>query len=378
MKYYYQDDNRSRIGPYSWDELKQLHLIGVVRADMFVLEDGGGEPIPFKDLWARAHQSHPPVLPGPPPSGASGPGAAGESFTQKARDDLRALTPHLLVPLEELRSLRWLENRQLLSIAGIGLFPLFIIAFFGERGEITKAYWAFALYFSVWWALFFYNVFPAPRIDLQSCAICFFGTGLVSIGLLLPAYSIPPMKTFFLWTGSPHLITQMAGFLFGVGLPEELSKMAALFFILRREGPLPPQVLMFYGLMAGLGFGIYEGVGYQMGRNFFESGGVASIYYLANLIRLTTLPFLHAIWTGIAGYFIAFAWQYPQRKTGLLIVAIGLPASLHAIYDLFSVNGHSFLSLLVALAGVFALYLYLARSVDFEKMLQKRDDSLPR
>src|SRR5262249_18930358 len=133
-------------------------------------------------------------------------------------------------------------------------------------------------------------------------------------------------------------------FLFGVGLPEELCKMAALFFILRREGPLPPQVLLFYGLMAGLGFGIYEGVRYQMGRNFSESGGVASIYYLANLIRLTTLPFLHAIWTGIAGYFIAFAWQYPQRKVGLLIVAIGLPALLHAIYDLLSVNGQSFLS----------------------------------
>jgi len=27
--------------------------------------------------------------------------------------------------------------------------------------------------------------------------------------------------------------------------------------------PIPPQAMLFYGLMAGLGFGIYEGVSYQ-------------------------------------------------------------------------------------------------------------------
>jgi hypothetical protein len=32
-----------------------------------------------------------------------------------------------------------------------------------------------------------------------------------------------------------------------------------------------------------------------------------------NLIRLTTLPFLHAIWTGITGYFIGFARLCPDR-----------------------------------------------------------------
>lgn len=380
MKYFYEDGQHSRLGPYSWDELKQLHLSGTVRPGMFVTVEGNAEPILFKDLWSRAHQSGPPILPAPTPSRASSAPPAppgGESLTRKARDDLRALTPHLLVPLEELKNLRWLEKRKLLSLAAIGLSPLFIVAFFGQRGEFRTAYWAFALYFSVWWALFFYNVFPTPRLDLQTCAICFFGTGLVSIGLLLPAYSIPPMKTFLLWTGSRSLITQTAGFIFGVGLPEELCKMAALFFILRREGPLPPQAMLFYGLMAGLGFGIYEGVSYQMGWNVSNSGGVLSIYYLANLIRLTTLPFLHAIWTGIAGYFIGFAWQYPQRRVGLLIVAIGLPALLHAFYDIFSVHEKSFIALCVALLSVLALYLYLARSVDFEKLLNKRDHSPP-
>ncbi len=377
MSYFYQDENHARLGPYSFEQLKQLHLNGAVKPDTLVTEEGVPEPLLFKDLWVRMHPSVPPVLPSAATAGAGRTPPAGESFTQKARDDLRALTPHLLVPLEELKSLRWLENRKLLAIAGIGLAPLLIIALFAERGEIRTSYWALAMYFSVWWALFFYHVFPSPRLDLQSCAICFFGTGIVSIGLLLPAYQIPPMKTFFLWTGSHSIVTQTLGFIFGVGLPEELCKMAALFFILRREGRLPPQAMMFYGLMAGLGFGIYEGVNYQMGRNIFDSGGDLSYYYLANLIRLTTLPFLHAIWTGIAGYFIGFAWQFPQRKVGLLIVAIGLPALLHAFYDVFSVNRQSLVALIIALLSVFALYLYLARSVDFEKLLTKREEPPP-
>jgi RsiW-degrading membrane proteinase PrsW (M82 family) len=84
--------------------------------------------------------------------------------------------------------------------------------------------------------------------------------------------------------------------------------------------------MLFYGLMAGLGFGIYEGINYQTSYNFrfaIDAAGYrdratyAAEYYLLNLIRLTTLPFLHAIWTGMAGYFIGFAAQFPRRKRGM-------------------------------------------------------------
>src|SRR5207244_1613397 len=94
----------------------------------------------------------------------------------------------------------------------------------------------------------------------------------------------------------------------------------------------------------------------------------AAEYYLLNLIRLTTLPFLHAIWTGTAGYFIGFAAAYPQRKRGLLLVAIGAPAFLHGSYNAFSTSA---LGLAIALVSVLALNLYLAKSVDFERLLKE-------
>ena len=95
----------------------------------------------------------------------------------------------------------------------------------------------------------------------------------------------------------------------------------------------------------------------------------AAEYYLLNLIRLTTLPFLHAIWTGMAGYFIGFAAQFPERKRGLLLVALGVPSFLHGSYNTFSTSA---LGLFIALISVLALNLYLAKSVDFEKLLADR------
>ncbi|HTD67242.1 MAG TPA: PrsW family glutamic-type intramembrane protease, partial [Candidatus Limnocylindria bacterium] len=181
--------------------------------------------------------------------------------------------------------------------------------------------------------------------------------------VLLMAHEIPPLSWMHGWTKSYRLPTRMAGYLFGVGIPEELCKAAVLFFLAQRRVLLPPQSMLFYGLMSGLGFGIYEGVGYQTGANL--NTGSMGAYYLNNMLRLTSLPFLHAIWSGIAGYFIGFAFQYPQRKAGLLVVAIALPSLLHGLYD---VANHA-LALVFATLSVLALYLYLAKSVYFESVL---------
>ncbi len=106
---------------------------------------------------------------------------------------------------------------------------------------------------------------------------------------------------------------------------------------------------------------------YQTRFNWFFSGFNAAEYYLLNLIRLTTLPFLHAF---RSGYFIGFARPYPERRTGLLMMAIGVPTLLHGCYDAF---GNSRSGLGFALLSVLALVLYLAKSVDFEKALSRQN-----
>jgi len=385
MRYFYHDASLGRIGPCTMEELRRLYFSGVVKPDTLILPEGSETGVLFKELWSQfvgassqglssqASSALPP-LPNIPQAQT-----ADESFTRRTGDDLRTVLPHLTLPLEELKTFRWLDNRKALAMAGIGLLPLIIYAAFGGRPQLGNAFWAMALYFSMLWALFFYYVFPTPEARFSIASLCFFGTGVISISVLLLMYGIWPLNVLFQWTRPANsFAVQWPGYVFGVGVPEEFCKALVLLFVAWRFAPLPPRAMLFYGLMAGLGFGIYEGISYQTSHNFrfaIDAAGhrdrttFAAEYYLLNLIRLTTLPFLHAIWTGMAGYFIGFAAQFPERKRGLLIVAIGVPALLHGSYNAF---GSAALGLMIALISVLALNLYLAKSEDFEKLLAER------
>jgi RsiW-degrading membrane proteinase PrsW (M82 family) len=382
-RFYYEHEHLGRLGPCSLDELRQLADVSIIRPETLLVPEGGGPPISWAELVARVsapgdweHQGSPasPLLPPPlPPLGTA------NSFTRRAGEDLRMLLPHLLLPLQEIRTFRWMDNQRALAIAGIGLLPLLIYAMFGGGSQLGNAFWAMALYFSALWALFFYAVFPTPEARLAPASFCFFSTGLLSIGVLLHLYRLWPLSSLLLWTQRDQsLLVQWMGFVLGVGLPEELCKALVVVFLVVRFGPFAPKSVLFYGLMAGLGFGIYEGVSYQTSHNFRfavdmsgpqNSAIFAAEYYFLNLIRLTTLPFLHAIWSGMAGYFIGFAAQYPERRRGLFIVAIGVPALLHGSYNAFSASA---LGLALALLSVLALNLYLAKSVEFERLLARR------
>ena len=86
-------------------------------------------------------------------------------------------------------------------------------------------------------------------------------------------------------------------------------------------------------------------------------------------LALKTLPVgtAYAVWTGIAGHFVGFALLYPERRVGLWIAAIGLPAILHGTYNTFSQHGFG---LFVAVFSVFALNLYMARSMELDRLLR--------
>lgn len=153
--------------------------------------------------------------------------------------------------------------------------------------------------------------------------------------------------------------------LFGVALHEELCKAAVILWLVRRPGSiLMPQTVVFYGMISGLGFGIYEGVNYQQTVN--RQQGVDTAYFL-NVARLTSLPFLHAIWTGIAAYFIAFAGLVPKKRFGLWVIAIVTPAILHGFYNL---CGWNILGLSFGLLSVILLMTYLSNCLAFQQHLK--------
>ena len=96
MPYFYRDAKSEEIGPYTMEELRQLHLSGVVKPETEIMSDDTGEVVAFRELWAngRLQKQDRETLKE---------SFTIEGFTRKAAEDLRVLTPNLLLPFQELR-----------------------------------------------------------------------------------------------------------------------------------------------------------------------------------------------------------------------------------------------------------------------------------
>lgn len=358
VHYFVQQPGGGQSGPWTFQELRSLAQRGGLDPDSMVRSELEGEWFPYKDLVASAARRSGEV------EGAS------EFIGSKDRlvrdeDGLRRWTAHVLIPWAELKSGAWLKQRRAFLIAGVGLFPMAILAFFGDSQDLHQAYWAVAFYFSLLWAGFFYQAFPVIGVRKKDAGYCLFGSAICCTLLLWLIYSLTPAKVLEAWITSPMLLKAWIGFVGGVGVPEELAKALILILMFREKDRIHPHTMLFYGLMAGLGFGLYEGVRYQFHWNW-QLTRTPEGYYLLNLLRLTSLPFLHAVWGGIAGHFLGYSLWYPKHRMVLVLAAIGIPAVLHGTYDLFS--QHLF-GLCVAAFSVLALNLYLARGMELEREL---------
>lgn len=269
----------------------------------------------------------------------------------------------LLWPFDELRKLSEMDNRNLLAITAIGIVPMVILTLFSGLIKEQFAFVLTGLYFSVLWSILFYNLFPAPSIRIGTSVFCFIGTALVSVSFLALLFKLPLILNLpflqldFSVLRSPNHLERFLGFWVWVGFPEELMKVFMLYVLSRRKDILFPSTYAYYGMVCGLGFGIYEGMDYQMGANrtLAETSGE---YLFLNLLRLTTLPVLHAVWTGIAGFFLGFLFLYRQKKVLLFVIGLGIPSVLHALFNAFN---HTVASLGLAIMSVLVFSLYFAK-----------------
>jgi RsiW-degrading membrane proteinase PrsW (M82 family) len=118
--------------------------------------------------------------------------------------------------------------------------------------------------------------------------------------------------------------------------------------------------------MSGIAFGVYEGVQYQMTINAEQSYDVS---FFLNIARLTSLPFLHACWCGIAGYFLSFAHLYPKYRKGLYLLALTIPAIIHGFYD--SISNYPIVPLVLVFFGLLLLTIYLKQGVNYQSKLRQ-------
>jgi RsiW-degrading membrane proteinase PrsW (M82 family) len=343
--------NKQDFGPYTLAVAQQYLSQGTLLSHDLARDasNPGSLPVPLAQFLASQGMATPSA-------------SMGNPFTQ-AYQNLRSFDLKLLFPWSTISSSAVFKDRRLIYLAAIGLGPAIALAI---APAAWVGYWALAIYFSVIWALFFYHLFKTPEMIPKTCVQCFLVTGFVSIPVLLILQRIPPWTVFYQWADSGSVIPRFFGMFFGVGISEELCKAAIIFWLVRRPGVLLlPQTVVFYAMISGLGFGICEGVAYQMTLN--RKQGIDDAYFL-NVARLTSLPFIHAVWAGLAGYFISLAVINARKRFGLWVLAICVPAFFHAVYNTF---GWGLIGLGGALLSVILLSTYLTTVQQMHQQLSR-------
>ena len=269
----------------------------------------------------------------------------------------------LLLPKDSISFKNLKSDKRLLVIALVGLAPAFLMSF---TGASVFTFYAIAMYFSMIWGLFYYSVFSTSQVSVKKAIGLFFLTQVI-IFIAVDVLRIPSLHPLYgLTEGNRGILAKFIGYTFGVGVFEEFVKLLPVYLLLRKsKEPLVPQTVVFYGLMSGIGFGVFEGVIYQLTVNAELD---YSTSFFMNIARLTCLPFLHSIWAGISSYFLAFAFLYPKNRHSMWFLAILIPAILHGLYDTL---GWSILGLFVSYLGVTLLVIYLKNAKDFQSKIVK-------
>lgn len=275
---------------------------------------------------------------------------------------LSAIGSELIFPKTVLFSKQFISDQRFLILAIVGLLPMVIMNI--PLGGFFIFY-EVSLYFSIIWGLFFYAGFKTPQVKLKTTVSVFFLTQAF-VFIVWDILGLPNLNPFYLLVET-SFPTSLLGFTLGVGFTEELAKMIPLYIILRNaKEPLIPQTVVYYGLMSGIAFGVWEGVQYQMTINAEQQYDVS---FFLNIARLTSLPFLHACWCGIAAYFLAFAQLYPKYRYGLYTLALTIPALIHGLYD--TISNWPIVPLVLVFFGLMLLTIYLKQGVNYQSKLRQ-------
>jgi RsiW-degrading membrane proteinase PrsW (M82 family) len=270
-------------------------------------------------------------------------------------------------------------RRAIVLLALFGVVPLAAAVL---TTSTSVQYWTLAFYFSLLWAAFFAVLYHDEGADVKIALAMYFGTALFSIPLLLLVLQSGLEDARRISIESPHVLVALRANVLDVGVPEELTK-ALVLFILCRVVKLPPlRLFIYYGLLSGLGFGFYEAVKYQehmnldaaiaqLGRGSSSAEKQAfAAYYIGNVLRLTSAPFFHAVWTGIAAFFIWFGMRFPAHRVGFIALAMLVPAVLHGAYDGFLAAKQPALTVLIALLSAGLLGLFVGSAVHLERKVE--------
>lgn len=262
-----------------------------------------------------------------------------------------AAPPSLRLPLATLIPVRaWWEDRSWRTGVPFAFLALALLPFLIDHLSFGHAKWGFAAYFAGIW-------FFALRALVKPEAV---SNWLVArIALFTAVVGIPLAIVLETHAGTS---TSLLHNIFGVGLPEELTKALPvfLFVFLARTKRLSPRTYMYLGAVSGLVFGAVEAVRYTDLYAVLSSFESTSL--LTEVWRLVGGPVLHAAMAGISCYFIGLASTHRSKQVPLIGLGLGFAAVLHGVYDT-TASGWLGVGVAAAILFVFVGYVLSAERI---------------
>jgi RsiW-degrading membrane proteinase PrsW (M82 family) len=273
---------------------------------------------------------------GPPPGGwAAPPGAGPRAAHPPGVGDELVLAFEILVPIKTwLKDAGWHQGLRLLVIA-YALLPLLFLALLSSSSSLAVPGFAYSLYVAPLWAIAFWLLIRPGRIAALEIYVGIAIIVWVTIWLYVVTVNINDQLVNAVRNG--NFLAALA-----VGYNEEITKalpilLAALILLKFRATKLNVRMWMFLGTISGLTFGILEERLYtemaiaQVANANAVSQADAGVLDFA--FRVFVDGFEHAVWAGVAAFFIGIGINYPRRRWQLILFGISMVAVLHGLND---------------------------------------------
>jgi RsiW-degrading membrane proteinase PrsW (M82 family) len=284
-----------------------------------------------------------------------------------------------VLPVRRLNDAAVLGSPVTWALVFFGLGPLFVSAV-AEDPLLRIRLFDFGC--GALWVVFFYAAFRTESVTSRTVLAVFFGSVLLAILYFGLLHDWPPVSTLAPWAAPGQGFgARLSAGLGGAALVQEFGKLALLLLIARSLGELNDGADgLFYGLITGAAFGLCASIistgslglaDESVLRGSGEEPSTA-LYaaFLGTTVRALSQPFLHAVWTAIAGTFLARGLPAAGRKAapGRIAVGLGLAVVLHALFEALTPAATAFFSVLVAGAAL-SLLLALKRDTEEQPIL---------
>ncbi len=265
-----------------------------------------------------------------------------KSSIKETINEFKTLDYKFLMPVSQVFSKAFLKKKAVRWVLLFALLPLIFHRLYQWLNlDIKQSIWLIEGYFCLFWALYFYQLIKPSRSSWHRAITYSAFTAIIGIPILLASHELPVIRQAYSITDSGGFVARLFGYIFGVGLLEELCKaLPLLIFGLGRKHIIHVRDGVFLGLMSGFGFAAVEGVQYTFEATLrahdYQTVSMVSGQFMQFIFRMMTGPLLHGAWAAIVGWFIGISVMKYNKSWPVIVVGILYAAALHGIYDVFS------------------------------------------